>query len=103
MRLQTRGVNMVDPGEASITVADMDGVFDARNDILPDIPDVAPQGHAVARATVRQKKTCEPACNFGSDSHLMIFDADLVLFSKRNQHHGLSFAFIFIGAVRIDR
>jgi hypothetical protein len=33
----------------------------------------------------------------------MIFDADLVLFSKRNQHHGLSFAFIFIGAVRIDR
>jgi lysine-ketoglutarate reductase/saccharopine dehydrogenase-like protein (TIGR00300 family) len=27
MRLQTRGVNMVDPGEASISVADMDGVF----------------------------------------------------------------------------
>jgi len=27
MRLQTRGVNMVDPGEASVAVADMDGVF----------------------------------------------------------------------------
>ena len=27
MRMQTRGVNMVDPGEASVAVADMDGVF----------------------------------------------------------------------------
>jgi len=27
MRLQTRGVNMVDPGEATVAVADMDGVF----------------------------------------------------------------------------
>ena len=27
MRLQTRGVNQVDPGEASVSVADMDGVF----------------------------------------------------------------------------
>jgi lysine-ketoglutarate reductase/saccharopine dehydrogenase-like protein (TIGR00300 family) len=27
MRLQTHGVNMVDPGEASVTVADTDGVF----------------------------------------------------------------------------
>lgn len=27
MRLQTRGVNMVDPGEATMSVADMDGVF----------------------------------------------------------------------------
>ncbi len=27
MRLQTRGVNQVDPGEAAVTVADMDGVF----------------------------------------------------------------------------
>lgn len=38
-----------------------------------------------------------------SDSHLMIFDVDLVLFSKRNQHNGSSFAFIFVGAVWIDR
>lgn len=27
MRLQTRGVNQVDPGEASVSVADLDGVF----------------------------------------------------------------------------
>ncbi|WP_107704848.1 ornithine cyclodeaminase, nickel-pincer nucleotide-dependent [Nocardioides allogilvus] len=27
MRLQTRGVNQIDPGEASVTVADLDGVF----------------------------------------------------------------------------
>ena len=27
MRLQTRGVNMVDPGEAGVVAADMDGVF----------------------------------------------------------------------------
>ncbi len=27
MRLQTRGVNQVDPGEAGVSVADMDGVF----------------------------------------------------------------------------
>lgn len=27
MRLQTRGVNMVDPGEATVALADMDGVF----------------------------------------------------------------------------
>jgi len=27
MRLQTRGVNMVDPGEAAVDVAEMDGVF----------------------------------------------------------------------------
>ena len=27
MRLQTRGVNQVDPGEASVTEADTDGVF----------------------------------------------------------------------------
>ncbi len=27
MRLQTRGVNQIDPGEASVGVADMDGVF----------------------------------------------------------------------------
>jgi len=27
MRLQTRGVNQVDPGEASVVVADRDGVF----------------------------------------------------------------------------
>jgi lysine-ketoglutarate reductase/saccharopine dehydrogenase-like protein (TIGR00300 family) len=27
MRLQTRGVNQVDPGEASVSIADLDGVF----------------------------------------------------------------------------
>ena len=65
-----------------------------------------PSGHGRCRdPRCQTARNIDPqsASNIGSDSHLMIFDVDVVLFSKRNQHNGRSFAFIFIGAVRIDR
>jgi hypothetical protein len=49
------------------------------------------------------ERATDSALEKGADSHLMIFDVDLVLFSKRNQHNGRSFAFVFVGAARIDR
>jgi hypothetical protein len=65
---------------------------------------LAPRETDVARSAFQKNRYgCGSACKKGSDSHLMIFDVDVVLFSKGNQCHGRSFAFIFVGAVRIDR
>jgi hypothetical protein len=50
---------------------------------------IPPEQHQrIQMVLLRESGMCYPACNFGSDSHLMMFAYGSVLF-RENQHHAI--------------